>query len=379
MLAAAALIVIGTAPIAAAPKNLLKNPDFEQGLKGHPWMPAGWDTSASGLASTFFGRDTFAVRSGRHAVNVASASAVLPIAHNWSQTLLVGKEAWGKDAVFSVWTKSIGMEGRAYVKLEVYRDTLSKMAKVWGTTRNAAAERLGIQHIDDPKLDLGWRREFFSEPETDWVRRELRVHVPPSVNVLFIRGGLLGVGQLFLDDASLTIEPARPAPEPPLKTNLLADPGFEGDGNAWELSLPPYPGMKAERDTTVKNMGNASLRFSSSTIGFVSGKAGACQVFPDRGLAGKRIRFSGFMKSDTLKSSAYLTLYCHTLDGPKQATAMDFQAAGTTDWKLATVEMDVPPDTYEVWAWFAYTAPAEGVVWFDDGMLEVLGPATGRP
>jgi hypothetical protein len=342
-------------------------------------MPTGWDTSASGLLSTFFGRDTFAVRSGRYAVNVASASAVLPIAHNWSQTLVVGKETWGKDAVLTVWTKSIGVEGRAYVKLEVYSDTLSKMAKVWGTTRNAAAERLGIEHIDDPKIDLGWRRQFFSEPETDWVRRELRVFVPPGVNVMFVRGGVLGVGQLFLDNATLTLEPAQPAVEPALGTNLLADPGFEGDGNDWELSLPPYPGMKGERDTTVKNSGNASMRFSSSSIGFVAGKAGACQVFPNRGLAGKRLRFSGFMKSDSLRSSAYLTIYCHTLSGVKQEVGFEHQSSGTMDWKRATVEMDVPRDTYEVWVWFAYTAPAKGIVWFDDGLLEVIGPSTGSP
>ena len=28
--------------------------------------------------------------------------------------------------------------------------------------------------------------------------------------------------------------------EPPLNTNLLADPGFEGEGNEWEYSMPPY-------------------------------------------------------------------------------------------------------------------------------------------
>src|SRR5262249_27348658 len=113
----------------AAERNLLVNPGFEDVMTGHPWMPAGWDTSASGLPTSFFGRDTFLVPSGHYAANVANISTFLPISHNWSQSVEVGREVWGKDAVFSVWTRSNGVEGRAYCLLQAYRDTISKMAK----------------------------------------------------------------------------------------------------------------------------------------------------------------------------------------------------------------------------------------------------------
>ena len=42
------------------------------------------------------------------------------------------------------------------------------------------------------------------------------------------------------------------------------------------------------------------------------------------------------------------------------------------------MELDAPKDTYQVWAWLLYTAPADGRVYFDDASLEVLGPALGE-
>src|SRR6185503_19887982 len=113
-LALALTLSAGVVHAAAAPKSLLLNGDFERTLAGHPWMPAGWDTSTADLPTVFFGRDTFLVHGGRWAVNVANPSAAIPMGHNWSQTLLVGKETWGKTATFKVWTRSNGVEGRAY-------------------------------------------------------------------------------------------------------------------------------------------------------------------------------------------------------------------------------------------------------------------------
>lgn len=374
LLALLLLLPLAGAPAAAGP-NLLKNPGFEAGLPGHPWMPAGWDTSRAGLSSVFFGRDTLVPHSGSYSVSLANASGVYPLAHNWSQSLVVGREMWGKDLVFSVWTRTMGLEGRAYIKIDAYRDSISKMARVWKVERDEAARRLKIPPIDDPILDLGWKRQFFSEPETDWVRREVRIHIPPSVNMVFVRCGILGTGQLMLDDASLTVETARPAVDPPLHTNLLQDPGFEGDGNDWEYSLPPYADMKAERDSTVAHGGRASLRMESPPAGIVPAKAGVSQVFSSRALAGKRLRFTGHIKCDSLQNAAFLSLFCHSVSGVTQNVSLA-QYSGTTDWSPASVEIDVPPDAYQVWAWFTYTVPSRGTVYFDDASLVVTGKAT---
>lgn len=361
-------------PVTAA-DNLLKNPGFEDPIPDHPWMAAAWDTSRAGMPSVFFGRDTLEAHGGRYAVNVANVSTRIPMAYNWSQAVVVTPDAWNKDAVFTVWTRSNGVEGRAYVLLQAYRDTVSKMAMHWRIDRDEAQRKLKIAKINDPLLDLGWKREQFSENETPWVQRQVRVFIPPSVNVLFVRCGILGTGQVMFDDASLTIEPAQPAEPLPLNTNLLADPGFEGDGNAWEYSMPAFDGMQVIRDETVAHTGKASVRLEG-TKGMIQARAGACQVLSNRNLAGKRIRISAWVKTDSLESSAFLKVYFH---GFAEAIAIPGweQFSLNTPWTKTSFEVDVPQDTYAVWAWFLYTTPAPGRAYFDDTSLEVLGPATG--
>lgn len=355
--------------------NLLTNPGFEQGLPGHAWMPAGWDTSDSGLPTVFFGRDTFAVHGGQYAVNVANTSTVYPVWHNWSQQVLVGPEAWGKDVVFSVWTKANGLQGRAYILVQAYRDTIGKMAHTWNIDRDVAGRRMKINKVDDPILDLGWKRQYFTGEETEWVKRSVRVYVPPTVNMIYVRAGLFGTGQVVFDDASLTLAPAVPAAAPELHANLLADPGFEGDGNDWEYAMPPYEGMRVARDTTSAHSGRASIVASGNLTGFMQVRTGVCQNFSNRALAGKRVRIGGWFRTDSLKSSAYLKVYAHTLHGMVQSDAPPQQFSDTTPWTPAALEMDLPPDTYEVWAWWVYNAPAPGSVRIDDCTFEVVGPA----
>jgi hypothetical protein len=382
-LPAVALTVLGAlaaAPASSAPassaalKNLLKNPGFEQGLADHPWMPAAWDTFQSGLNTVFYGRDSVVAHGGRWAISVANLSTYVPMFHNWSQTLIVGREMWGKDLTFSVWSKSTGLQGRAYVLLQAYRDTVTKMARVWGIDHDSARERLQIAKLDDPLVSLGWDRKYFSESETDWVRREVRIFVPPSVNVIVVRCGIFGAGQVMFDDASLTAGPPK-APKPlPLNTNLLKDPGFEGDGNDWEYSLPPYEGMVVEQDTTVFHGGHASIRMEGGLKGPVSARAGVCQLIANRWLSGKRVRLSGWIRTDSLEGQAYIKVYCSTLDGDvHEATPTEFGM--NTDWTKTSTEVDVPPGTYLVWGWFLYNCPSPGRVYYDDVSFEVLGTA----
>lgn len=359
---------------AAAPKNLLKNPGFEEGIPEHPWMAAAWDTFQSGLPTVFFGRDTALAHSGRWAVSVANLSTYVPMFHNWSQTLVVGREMHGKDVTFSVWTRNNGLQGRAYILVQAYRDTVTKMARTWKVDRETALSRLKMQKSDDPLVNLGWDREYFSEPETDWVKREVRIFVPPTVNVLVVRCGLFGVGQVMFDDATLTASPARPPEELPLKTNLLKDPGFEESGDAWEYSMPPYEGLMVERDTTVFHSGRGSMTMGGGEQGPVSARAGVCQVISNRSLSGKRLRLSGWVRTDSLLGQAYVKIYCSTVDGDvHEPTPAQFGM--NTDWTKTVMEVDAPPGTYMVWAWFLYNCPASGRVYYDDTSLEILGTA----
>jgi len=379
--AVALLLTCGTAAAAtptatssSAPKNLLLNPGFEKGIPDHPWMPAAWDTFQSGLNTVFFGRDTLLRHSGRYSVSIANVSSYVPMFHNWSQTMLVGRELWGKDVVFTVWTHSDGLQGRAYILAQAYRDTITKMSKIWKVDRETARERLKILKSDDPLLTLGWARDYFSEPETDWVKREARIFVPPSSNVIVVRCGIFGVGQVTFDDASLVAQAPRAPESLPLQTNLFKDPGFEGSGDDWEYSMPPYEGLEIVRDTTVAHSGRASIRMEGGVDGPIQVRTGVCQSVANRGLTGKRLRLSGWVKTDSLQGNAYIMAYCSTANGDVFDVTPG-QFGMNTDWTKTQTEFDVPPGTLMVWGWFLFNCPARGRVYYDDVSLEVLGPA----
>jgi hypothetical protein len=181
----------------------------------------------------------------------------------------------------------------------------------------------------------------------------------------------------MFDDASLTLETAEPAKLPPLRTNLLTDPGFEGNTLAWEISAPPWPPLVVGRDTTQAHSGRASLHFNQE-VGIVAGTAGVAQVLTNRALSGSRLRLTAYAKAESLGSAIFVHLFCHTRTGFTHESSPQ-SVYGTMDWTKLVVEADVPPDTYDVWAWIQYTAPVPGHAYFDDASLEVLGPATGAP
>ena len=130
-------------------------------------------------------------------------------------------------------------------------------------------------------------------------------------------------------------------------------------------------------DTTVKQGGTASacVRFVAPKF---EGFGTLMQQFKADAWRGKRVRMSAWVKTDSLKSVAYIKLFAHGLYGTLQGIASE-QFSVTQPWTLTTQTLDLPPDTYQVWAWCQYDGPVRGKVHFDDVSLEVLGPATVEP
>jgi len=322
----------------------------------------------------FFGRDSFLVRSGQYSVNVANTSTLYWMGHNWSQTLLVDRSWWGKTAVFSVWTRSNGQQGRAYVMAQAYTDSVSKMALIWGVSRDEARSRLNYNPMSDPLRDLGWQRTQFEDTQTGWIRREARIIIRPGTNVVFVRCGLLGTGQVLFDDASLTLEPTPAAPAVAAGTNLLSDPGFEEGGMTWEWAIPPFEGAIVERDTTVAHSGRTSMVCRRLSDGVVSSRAGMAQPVRADALRGKRVRISGWFRGDSLTAGAIVLVSSHSLRDKAQSGTTDV-LTGTFDWTYTATEFDVPKDADLVWAWMMQIVPVQGTLWIDDAALEVIGPS----
>jgi hypothetical protein len=211
------------------------------------------------------------------------------------------------------------------------------------------------------------------------VRREVRVHVPETVNSIYVRCGLIGTGQMMFDDASLTLVPAAPPATYALNTNILRDPGFEQGALAWEWAIPPFEGAKVERDSTVAHSGQASMRCSDMHDGFTPVRMGMAQAIDARPLRGKHLRVSAWFKGDSLSTTALAKIYCDTQHGMVQSGAGEL-LSGPFDWTLNSMEFDVPWDAEMLWAWYMLNAPCTGRMWIDDASLEITGPSnTPRP
>jgi len=98
----------------------------------------------------------------------------------------------------------------------------------------------------------------------------------------------------------------------------------------------------------------------------------ATGTFPVKAAAGRRITFSGAIKTTDLDGFAGLWWRA---DGPTGVLAFDNMQAravkGTTDWKRYEIVLDIPRDTVNIN--FGVLMPGKGTAWFDDLRVELDG------
>lgn len=371
---AAALLVLWPAGPAGAeagraPASLLSNPSFES---GGLFSPADWDTTVAGVPTVLFYWDPEVHRTGGRSACLVNAGDALPVWHNWNQMIPHAGRFVGTDLELSAWVRSAQMGGRGYVMVQCYRDTVTNLARDRGISREQARNIMGFKFADDPQLELGWARQYFSTDLGEWTQKKVRVYVPPTTDLIIVRLGIFGSGQVWFDDIDLTSSPAQAPQAMALGRNLLANPGFEKPIDDWEFSMPPTPGATITVDSTVAHSGRASIQLTTPEKPPFQIYQNACQVFNARNFSGKRVRLSGWCKLDRVdEASAYLSIYATGLYGVDGSLAGD-AISGTRDWTFYSVDFDVPKDTYTVWARAGYQA-VPGRCWWDDLKFEVLG------
>src|SRR5688572_4080173 len=153
--------------------NLLPNAGFES---GGLFTPSSWDTTTAGLPTVLFYWDPDIKRSGERSAAIVNAGDMLPLWHNWNHMIEHAGRFAGRDLELSVWVRSAQMGGRGYLMLQCYRDTVTLYARDQGIPRDRARKLLGFQYADDPQLELGWAREYFSSDFDDWTLKKVRVH-----------------------------------------------------------------------------------------------------------------------------------------------------------------------------------------------------------
>ncbi len=97
--------------------------------------------------------------------------------------------------------------------------------------------------------------------------------------------------------------------------------------------------------------------------------------FPARHAAGKRVRFSGWIRTADLTGRAALWWRADVAGGQVGAfdNMMDRAPTGTTAWREFAIELDVPAETVGIN--FGMILTGEGRAWFDDLRVEIDGQA----
>ena len=130
-------------------------------------------------------------------------------------------------------------------------------------------------------------------------------------------------------------------------------------------------------DTTTRHESGKASGFIKATAAELHGFGTLMQMAEPGEYRSKRVRFSGYVKSEKVQSG-WAGLWFR-IDGPKQGEVLGFDnmqqrpIKGTTDWTRYEIVLDVP-DTAAALA-FGLLLTGDGRVWMDDLKFEVVSSA----
>src|SRR5262249_44029927 len=143
----------------------------------------------------------------------------------------------------------------------------------------------------------------------------------------------------------------------------------------------PTVAMQIVRDFVAKNdRAYSEALAEASRLAMDASKAGAGQnfgvataTFPIEEARGKKIRFSGYIKTDGI-SRGYAGLWWR-VDGPSGMLAFDNMGnrgvTGTKDWEPYSIELPVAKDAVNIN--FGAILTGDGAAWFDGLKVELDG------
>jgi TonB family protein len=200
---------------------------------------------------------------------------------------------------------------------------------------------------------------------TDWKRYE--IDLPVAANAKNINFGVLhtGDGSAWFDGLAVEVDGV------PYSDTSLFDLDFESStpngfytgGNGYQVQL----------DNQIFHSGKQSLRMRYTAPPDPGSFGVATGSFPVKDAAGKRVRFSGYIKTEGV-TQGYAGLWWR-VDGAAGALAFDNMhdrgVTGTTDWKRYEIELPVAADATNIN--FGALFPANGTAWFDSLAIELDG------
>ena len=208
---------------------------------------------------------------------------------------------------------------------------------------------------------------------TDWQKYEIVLDVPEnSVNIAF--GILLaGKGQVWLDGIQFEVV-GQDVPT----TDLGASPkqprnlDFKQGTTGWFLTCSRPQNYEEGIDRNVKRSGEASA-YLKTKFSEPCEYGGLMQMFDADDYRSKRVRLSGYIKSESVEPWAGLWM---RVDGPNGKmlsfdNMQDRPIVGTGDWQKCEIVLQVPENSDQIA--IGIVLVRKGQVWLDELKFEIVG------
>jgi hypothetical protein len=162
-----------------------------------------------------------------------------------------------------------------------------------------------------------------------------------------------------------------------LITTSVASPDSE---SGWFPAGSHPKDYKMEITDKVKHSGSSSAMIKFTSDKESDGFGTFMQMHKPGAWAGKKIKMTGFLKSEDVKN--WSGMWCR-VDAASGKESFDFDnmgdrpIKGTTDWKKYEITVNVPSDASAVA--YGVLLNGGGTVYFDDIAFEVLGAADAEP
>lgn len=334
-------------PVPALSTITVDNPGFEKGFEG--WSKA--DRRDYSIAP-----DSAEKHSGQYSLRIKSNPGKLSSVS--AAQMITTSQALGSRVRLSGYIKTKDVIGAAFLILRVSGQQVE--GKPWPYI--TAFDNMG------DRAPAG---------TTDWTRYDLVVDVPKDSSNIMLGIGLMGGGQMWVDDLTLDQVDTSVATTNIESNRELQNVDFEDGGRWWGFS-----GSYAVKtiDTLTRHSGKQSLGLEQTAQDFEDTSGYTQSVLAEK-YAGKRVRFSAYVKTEDVQGTMGLWFQGRSTLINRVTDEMETRPVfGTTDWTLYETVVDVPADCTLLAMGVQMHGP--GKLWIDDAKLEVVGeevPTTNIP
>jgi beta-lactamase regulating signal transducer with metallopeptidase domain len=200
---------------------------------------------------------------------------------------------------------------------------------------------------------------------TDWKRYQLEVDVPVGVKRITFGMVHRGNGTVWLDSLAVELDGK------PYRGDGIFDFDFETVKNGFRFG-GETDGVGL--DSSVSHTGKQSVRLESGGPRTLPSFGNAIGTFPLSVAAGKKIRFSGYIKTENV-THGYAGLWWRVDGAERPALAFDNMEnrgqKGTSDWTRYEINLPVSSEAKNIN--FGVLLDGDGTAWFDSLAVEVDG------